>query len=259
MKYLITGDIHGNVNVLINRLSDYNPEETAIILLGDVGLNYGREHVFTNDRRLKEYLQDSGFIFYCLRGNHEERPQNVPGMEIVYDGEVNNEVYLEYDFPNIRYLMDGKIYMFNDFSCLALGGAYSVDKYWRLANGRKWFPEEQLTEKEQQEILANVRGLRFDFILSHTCPYSWRPTDLFLDCVDQTTVDNTMELWMEVMKNKWKFDYWLFGHYHADRAVRPDALMFYQGWLTLDEIPAAARGEIERFELDPKYYYKTLD
>ena len=29
MKYLITGDIHGNVNVLINRLGDYNPEETA--------------------------------------------------------------------------------------------------------------------------------------------------------------------------------------------------------------------------------------
>lgn len=237
MRYLVTGDIHGNVKTLIARLKDYKPEETAVILLGDVGLNYGRnQHYPAQDRIFKEHLQNSGFTFYCLRGNHEERPQNVPGITIEYDGEVNNDVYLEYDFPNIRYLMDGKIYVFNGYSCLALGGAYSVDKYWRLANGRKWFPEEQLTKKEQQEILDNVRGLRVDFILSHTCPFDYMPRDLFLSVVDQNTVDNNMELWLNRIACEVNWFIWLWGHFHDDRLIRPNMEMLYNEIYDIEDI-----------------------
>jgi hypothetical protein len=38
-----------------------------------------------------------------------------------------------------------------------------------------------------------------------------------LSCVDQSTVDNSMELWLEEMKPCFKDAIYLFGHYHAYR------------------------------------------
>ena len=259
-NFIFTGDMHGRVDERlwnISRTVD-NPEETAVIILGDASLNF---YLNNKDAKRKESASKYGFTVYCVRGNHEARPEDIQGMTSVYDDDVKGFVYLEYDYPKIRYLSDGAIYFINDKRTLVLGGAYSVDKFYRLMNHWTWFENEQMTQHEMDFAEGIMAGLddKVDMILSHTCPYSWRPTDLFLDCVDQATVDNTMELWMDVMEQKWNYNYWLFGHYHADRAVRPGALMFYQGWLTLDQIPAAARGEIERFELDPKYHYKTLD
>ena len=260
-NWIFTGDTHGRVDERlwnISRTVD-NPEETAVIILGDASLNF---YLNNKDTKRKESASKYGFTIYCVRGNHEARPSAVDNMVMFHDDNVNGMVYIEHDYPFIRYFMESSIYEINNKKVLVIGGAYSVDKFYRIANNWTWFENEQLTEHEMssiEKIIDFYYENKVDMILSHTCPYSWRPTDLFLDCVDQTTVDNTMELWMDKMERKWEYDYWLFGHYHANRAVRPGALMFYQGWLTLDQIPAAARGEIERFELDPKYHYKTLD
>ena len=252
MKYLISGDVHGDVEGLINRLNDYDPEETAIILLGDVGINY---YMSKTDRKKKEYLQSSGFTFYCLRGNHEERPENVPGMGYEYDGEVNNNVWIEPNYPNIRYLVDGNIYLFNGYTCLALGGAYSVDKYWRLANGRKWFSDEQLTEAEREAILANIKGLHFDFILSHTCPYEYMPRDLFLSVVDQNTVDNSTEHWLSRVSSEVDWFIWLWGHFHDDRLIRPHMEMLYNRIYDIEDIYARHEvGDYRYMKKDPMFY-----
>lgn len=258
-NWIFTGDTHGRVDERLWNISRTveNPEETAVIILGDASLNFYLNH---KDSKRKESVSKYGFTVYCVRGNHEARPEDIQGMTSVYDNNVKGYVYLEYDYPKIRYFQNGVVYTINDRKTLVINGAYSVDKLYRLMNHWTWFENEQLTQDEMGFVEGLMEGIdnKVDIILSHTCPYSWRPTDLFLDCVDQTTVDNTMELWMDEMEKKWKYDYWLFGHYHADRSVRPTALMLYQGWLTLDEIPAATLGEIERFELDPKYYYEGV-
>lgn len=247
-------DIHGNVETLVARLKEkeYIPKETSVVLLGDCGLNYNTPK---QDCRKKEYLQGSGYTFYCLRGNHEERPENVDGYCRVFDGEVNNEVWVHPDYPNIRYLVDGNIYMFDGFSCLAIGGAYSVDKYWRLANGRKWFAEEQLTEEEQYEILGKTKNLRFDFILSHTCPYEYMPRDLFLSVVDQSTVDNSMEHWLSRVCSEVEWFIWLFGHYHDDRLIRPNMEMLYNRIYDINEIYERHYVcDYRYFKKDPNFY-----
>lgn len=223
MIWHITGDTHGR----FGRFDEYRfeePEKHAVIILGDAGFNY---YLNKTDKKNKKIVNNYGFKVYCVRGNHEERPEKVPGIHPFYDEEVGGIVLKEIKYPNIRYFIDGETYTIQGYRFLVIGGAYSVDKNYRLQNGYGWFKDEQLNESERDAILKKTKGKAYDFVLSHTCPISWEPTDLFLNCVDQKTVDKSMELWLDEVKNNITFKVWLFGHYHADRLERPGVEMFY--------------------------------
>ena len=171
-----------------------------------------------------------------MRGNHEARPSDVPGMELVYDEDVCGEVWIEPQFPRIRYFKDWGVYTINGLRTPVIGGAYSVDKHYRLAQGWKWFENEQLSKDEMVNCQVATRGKIFDLVLSHTCPLSFQPTDLFLRGLDQSTVDNSMEVWLERMTSNFCWEIWLFGHYHADRVELPKVEQFYYEIEALDNV-----------------------
>ena len=225
MRFLITGDTHR----IFSRFHSIKPvenEQTAVIILGDAGLNIGRER---DDRDTKNALcRNYPYLFYCVRGNHELRPEDVPGMELIWDDYVGGHVWVENSFPNIRYFQDWGIYHINGLRTLVIGGAYSVDKWWRLQRGSFWSSREQLTTEEMEECERFVtKRPHFDLVLSHTTATRYQPTDLFLGCIDQTTVDNTMEKWLEHLFEKITFGIHLFGHYHADRIEAPYVEQFF--------------------------------
>lgn len=261
MEFLITGDKHGSFTYLLDDLQhfygDHKPEDLGIIILGDAGLNF---YLNKTDEKKKAFLNARGYKFYLVRGNHELRPSMLENIQKVYDWDVNGDIYIEEEYPNIKYLIDGEYYFINGFKCLCLGGAYSVDKEYRLLNHYPWFPDEQLSEKEMEDIFYRLDGDHFDFVLSHTCPYSWMPKDLFLSFIDQSKVDNSMEIWMDDFKDKIDWDVWLFGHYHSDRLVRPGVEMFYHRIDSLDNIANRwdhydATGELpEGYACDPKFF-----
>lgn len=236
----LVSDTHGKV---IERISNipiyYNPTETAVIILGDAGINF---YLNKSDQKKKIALCKTGITFYCVRGNHEERPENLDGIESLYDENVKGEVFFEAAYPAIRYLKDGQEYEINGYKVLVLGGAYSVDKWYRLSKASNssswtgWFKDEQLTTEEMDHIEKICAGRSYDLILSHTCPYSWMPTDLFISVVDQSTVDNTMEYWMEEFKDKIKWKKWCFSHYHSDRLIQPNIRMFYKYLMDLEDV-----------------------
>ena len=262
-KFYITGDFHGS----LSRFNDFlytlsklgeKPAETAIVCLGDCGFNF---YLNRSDEKRKTLANYLGITFYCVRGNHEQRPELIPGMETVFDTEVKGSIYMEPRFPHIRYLMDGETYEFEGEKCLVIGGAYSIDKWYRILrsgpmeenNDPKitgWFPDEMLTEKEMDNIFKNIKGQYFDMVLTHTCPISWEPIDTFLRQVDQNTVDKTMEEWLDKVAKAIKFRVWCFGHYHRDRAENPKAQMFYQDIFPLVDI---CEGTIAR-ERGPSYH-----
>jgi 3-oxoacid CoA-transferase subunit A len=239
-NWLVRGDTHGNFVWIYNEiLNNYQPEETAIIILGDAGFNF---YLNKTDKKIKEQVNNYHYIIYCVRGNHEARPQNVPGMLEVFDPEVNGYVYIENDYPYIRYFKDYGIYTIDGYSVGIIGGAYSIDKWYRLAragimskldqgytNSKRtgWFPDEQLSNEEMDDAEKLFMGKKLDFVMTHTCQYSWRPVDLFLHGVDQSSVDNTMEKWLDKLKDEFEWNIWLFGHYHVDRLERPHVEMYY--------------------------------
>ena len=242
--WIITGDTHGRVVSRIGNISrnypDYEPSETAIIILGDAGINF---YLNKSDKKNKAAINSLGYHIYCVRGNHEERPQKIPDMLVNYDKNVQGLVYLEKEYPLIKYFQDGGIYRIKNHSCLVIGGAYSVDKYWRLqraaAEGSSfsgWFEGELLTQEEMERIEFLTKEKEFDFILTHTCPTSFEPRDLFLDCVDQSTVDKSMEEFLEKIKNETDWKIWCFGHFHADRVEHLGVEQFYYGYEEIDTI-----------------------
>ena len=239
-NYLVTGDTHGRVIERLQQIDKkYIPEETALIILGDAGINF---YLNKTDAKNKKNINATGYLIYCVRGNHEERPENIPTMEQFYDTNIDGTIYYEPKYPNIRYLMDGHVYLINSHPTLVIGGAYSVDKWYRLSNFSQeakwtgWFKDEQLTTEEMAEITEKFKGKHFDFILTHTCPYSWQPFDLFLQGIDQSTVDNTMEYWLDDFRKQITWNAWLFAHFHDDRAVRPGVEMYYNDIVSLDTI-----------------------
>ena len=226
---LITGDCHGKVDTRLAQIKDtmpeYDPSETAVIILGDVGFNYYKNK---KDWKLKHHAAQFGYTLYCLRGNHEDRANNTKGTKIVYDEFVHGYVFEEEEFPNIKYFADEVAeYNIMDKKILCIPGAYSVDKWYRLQNDWQWFAQEQLSEEEMKYAEKTFVGKYYDFVFSHTVPVEWEPTDLFLNCIDQSTVDKTMEVWLNKFKEMINWKVWCFGHYHADRVERPYVEQFY--------------------------------
>lgn len=232
-QFFITGDTHGTAGRFIGA-EIAQMKDVGIIILGDSGCNFYKSKARQHD--MKSQLNSLGCTFYMVRGNHEDRPENIKGMEILYDEDICGEVFFQPEYPAVRYLMDGNVYSFNGHRTLVVGGAYSVDKWYRLRNHWTWYPEEQLTEEEMAKILQDVAGQSFDFVLTHTCPLKWEPTDLFLSGIDQSMVDKSMEKWFNTLKDSINWDIWLFGHYHEDRIERPHVEMFYHSIENIENI-----------------------
>ena len=249
---ILTGDTHGGmatisrVGNIAKNMPQYKSEETAIIILGDAGLNFWLNNT---DKKYKKLLNNQGYHIYCVRGNHEERPENL-GYELSYDPNVFGMVYHDPNFNNIKYFVDGGEYQIGKYSALIIGGAYSVDKWYRLARAGYshaeaetadpkqcgWFKDEQLTEAEMDKITEKVVGKRFDFVLSHTCPFSWEPNDLFINGIDQSQVDKSMEYFLEKIKNNIDLGVYCFVHYQSERLERPHVEQFYMKYEDIDTI-----------------------
>lgn len=63
-------------------------------------------------------------------------------------------------------------------------------------------------------------------VLSHTTPYQYRPIDLFLSNIDQSTVDSSTEKWLRTIEEKLDYEKWYAGHYHCDRSVDNLQIMY---------------------------------
>ena len=261
--FLCTGDIHGSLERFYpSNFTVANPKTTGIIILGDSGFNYD---LGARDAKMKHEASLMSFTFYCVRGNHEARPQDIADMRLTYDPDVQGNVYYEPNYPNIRYFLDGGFYTIGSKKTLVLGGAYSIDKEFRLMRHWPWFANEQLNEDERAHIMDCITdyyadGNRIDLVLSHTAPVENEPVEMFLDFIDQSKVDKSMEVWLQDVKSK-LVDYpyfWLFGHYHADLIMADNVAMLYEKIIDIEAIDDFSNPYVEMpegFRLSHHYTY----
>lgn len=215
MIYL-TGDIHGNptqVELFCSKMQ--LTENDTIVMLGDVGLNYYGEK---RDRLPKRILSSLPVTFLCIHGNHEIRPQNIPEYNpTIWNG---GRVLVEEKYPNILFAEDGEIYDLDGVKALVIGGAYSVDKFYRLQRGFGWWADEQPSEETKRKIEAVLSARKdIDIILSHTCPQKYIPTEMFLPMIDPSTVDNSTEEWLDTIEDAVDYKAWYCGHWHTDKRI----------------------------------------
>ena len=220
--------VYGRINKIFKNTS-YNPKETAIIILGDSGLNFFLNGIEAN---WKAAMATKECYIYCVRGNHEERPENLK-FENIYDENVKGNVYIDSVNSKIRYFQDGGEYNINNHSILTIGGAYSIDKNYRLIMGYPYFKDELLTIEEMQNIEEKVKGKYFDFVLTHTCPLSLEPKHLFLSGYNQILIDKSMEEWLDKIKEQITYKEWYCGHFHSDEILCENHYLLYHDFINL--------------------------
>ena len=254
IKYYVIGDIHGSFKPIRdfhlrhNTNKEYNEAEKIMICLGDFCVNYFLDDAAEGqhrDRQTKEKLGKYPFTYFVIRGNHEERPENLAKKDMskwhleTFCGGI---VWVENDFPYIKYATDyPDWYNFNGYTAMVFPGAFSVDKEYRQMMGYSWFEGEQLSEEEKELGREMVRTIgKCDLVLSHTCPIAWEPRDLFLSFVDQSKVDKSMEIYLGEIECKLDYRVWLWGHYHAYRDYprtdgRRRTMLYNQEVIDLDQ------------------------
>lgn len=222
----ITGDIHGDVSRLVdfyNASPEKFTKDDMVIVLGDAGINY---YGGILDTVKKEKLKRLPFTIFCIHGNHEMRPKHISTYNLkMFKG---GQVYVEDEYPNILFAKDGEIFDFDGIKTIVIGGAYSVDKHLRLALGGNWFADEQpsmYTKIKTEKNLDSVNW-KVDLVLTHTCPLSYEPVEVFLDGIDQSTVDKTTENWLDEIEDQLMYKKWYCGHFHTEKIVDNLQFMF---------------------------------
>lgn len=132
-RVFVTGDTHYKEEYQkVERLCEVadTSKDDYLIILGDHGCNYFGEK---KDRRMKKYLESLPISFVLVKGNHDQRPSKKLCREVeVQNSCVSGNFLIDPNYPSILYP-----HMFGAYSVLRrpafiIGGAYSVDKYYRL-------------------------------------------------------------------------------------------------------------------------------
>lgn len=229
MSLYAVGDIHGNVDnahCAIDPMLPSLTESDTIVLLGDVGIRYGDNTHGT----LRKYLSRLPCTVLVLRGNHDVRYWRDALWGDFGRGHIEtidwqgNVVLRDDRYRNVLYLPDGGgLLTIDGHVCLAIPGAWSIDKEYRLEMGMPWEPEEQLTTSEMSQLLALAESHPIEHIFSHTCPQSWlRELDDLLFPSDMAPpIDDAMPVWMDDVLEACDstLEGWWFGHFHDDRDV----------------------------------------
>jgi calcineurin-like phosphoesterase family protein len=237
VRVIFVGDTHGDISwfrhYLLPVAKTLNAK--ALVVLGDFG---AWEHTSDGVRFMNEISRAATLIeveIYWLHGNHDKFSHTLE-----HYGDQRTEDGFVICRENVFYIPQGHSWSWGKVSLRAFGGAYSVDKAWRLdaekarergiraelrrtvGSGKVtgsdlvpsqaetlWFPEEEMTDDEMEQLLLDDFGPK-DIILSHDKPMSakpdWNRKDFPACMPNQLRLERALRL----HRPKW----WFHGHLH---------------------------------------------
>lgn len=222
--YYITGDTHGDFTRIERFCERFHPtRDDVMIILGDAGFNY---YGGKRDQRVKQRMAEMSITIFSIHGNHEMRPGKIPSYHLQqWHGGM---VFVEDAYPSLLFAVDGEVFDMGGLQTIAIGGAYSVDKYYRLMNGWNWWPDEQPTPEMKKGIekCLDYQHWKVDVVLSHTVPLKYEPVEVFLPQIDQSQVDKSTETWLDSIEDLLAYRHWYAGHYHTEKEIDRLTLLF---------------------------------
>lgn len=245
MAVYISADIHGDKNRIYDIISQlpHLSKEDTVIIAGDAGLEYDNYDMGAT----KKAMNKMPCSWLIMRGNHDNCYYANHWQDDDWHIDTtlyNAPVVIQDKYPNIHYIMDeGGIYNVQGNKILFLPGAYSIDKDYRLIKGWPYNPREQLTEEDFIDLYDDFMesDTAIDYVVSHTCPLQLEPhiQYLFLDFIDQSSVDKRTEKWLDKFYNQViqekQFKHWYFGHFHDTKQITDKVTMLYRSVKELGE------------------------
>ena len=219
----ITGDTHGNFDRIVRFCEKMQTSrDDVMIILGDAGFNY---YGGWRDEHQKKRVAKLPITILSIHGNHEMRPETLPRYkEQPWRG---GTVYAEDAYPNLLFAKDGEVYDLNGKKAIAIGGAYSIDKAWRV-EGQSWWADEQPSQEIKVRVEQALEQLNWqiDIVLTHTTPLKYEPIEVFLPGIDQSKVDKSTEAWLDNIETRLDYGRWYCGHFHTEKKIDRLQIMF---------------------------------
>lgn len=214
----VTGDCHGNFRRF---QSEYFPEQAnmtkddTVIITGDFG---GVWFGDSRDDETLDWLERLPFTLAFVCGNHEnyDALERYPVAEW-HGGKVHCVR------PHVLHLMRGQIFELEGCRFFTMGGAKSHDTNHRI-NHISWWRQELPSDEEYSEALQNLERYNWqvDYIITHCAP-----TSIALMGSRHNEADRLTDFLQEV-RERAKYYYWLFGHYHDNKAVDEKHILLWE-------------------------------
>lgn len=238
----VTGDTHASFERLSTKNFPEQKEMTKddyVIILGDFGGVWNFQSSGKRELYWLNWLEDKPFTILFIDGNHEnyDRLYAYPVKE--WNGGFIHEIR-----SNIFHLMRGQVFTIQGKTFWTFGGASSRDildgileltdprvREWRKKgyffriNHLSWWERELPSIEEMLEGLENLKKYnnKVDFILTHCTASSTQ--DLMGEGLFQTDI---LTEYLEEIKSKAEYGYWLFGHYHINQNVTTKDICMYE-------------------------------
>jgi Icc-related predicted phosphoesterase len=169
MKYLIVGDVHGDLSFASRmvRVAKAHAIDT-IIQVGDFGIwDHMEEGTYFLDT-LNVNSVNRGVKWVFVPGNHEnyDRLEEYSSRSDYVGSQFRTEEGFVQIRSNILYTQKVNKWTWDGVTFKAVGGAHSIDKDWRTP-GKSWWPQETLTD-DQLNWAAQLGEA--DVLLTHDCP-----------------------------------------------------------------------------------------
>ena len=214
----VTGDTHGNFRRF---QPEYFPEQAGVtkndvvIIAGDFG---GVWFGDSRDDETLDWLERLPFTLAFVCGNHEnyDALERYPVAE--WHGSKVHRVR-----PHVLHLMRGQVFELESYRFFTMGGAKSHDTNHRI-NHISWWRQELPSDEEYSEALQNLERYNWqvDYIITHCAP-----TSIALMGSRHNEADRLTDFLQEV-RERAKYYYWLFGHYHDNKAVDEKHILMWK-------------------------------
>ena len=239
----VTGDCHGN----FARFEQKNFPEQAnmtkddtVIITGDFG---GVWFGDSRDDETLDWLERLPFTLVFVCGNHENYDALARYPVAEWRGGKVHRIR-----PHVLYLMRGQIFELESYRFFTMGGAKSHDiedgilepdtsdferrltmlqrkprARYRI-NHISWWAQELPSDEEYDQARRNLDavGWAVDYIITHCAP-----TSITLMGSRHNEADRLTDFLQEVQERA-KYHYWLFGHYHDNKAIDEKHILLWE-------------------------------
>lgn len=238
----VTGDTHGDFQRFRKEIFPEQKKmskEDYVIICGDFGGVWdGRR----KERWWLNWLEQLPFTILFVSGNHENFDRLAR-----YPVEEWNGGRIQRILPHVIHLLRGQVFRLEGHSFFTMGGGKSHDIQYGIlnpwdedfeerylmycgmgvpfrVNHQSWWKEEMPSEEEYQQARAVLEKENWmvDYIITHSAPSS------LVDRIGGGAYNHDqLTDFLETVKNKVRFQRWLFGHYHDNQVYEDRWTLLY--------------------------------
>ena len=243
MAIFMTGDTHGDFSRLRPAAFYEQVQLTKadyLVICGDFG---GIWDGSNTEQQWLDWLENRPFTTLFVSGNHEN-------FDLLCSYPINqwHGGLVQVIRPSVLHLMRGQLYEISGKRIFTMGGASSHDiqdgilepddpnfeRKLRQLNAagalfrvdhHSWWKEELPDDAEYQTARETLdkAGWNVDYIITHCCPTSIQ--DTFSGGLFQR---DALTDFLDEVRERCRFQYWFFGHYHENMVVAKEFVMLYK-------------------------------